>query len=651
MRNILLTIFLTLNGAASAALWDGRSNEAEFFRLERASLEETLNIKTSVASKTPKSLRRTPGLVTVITREEIQSYGARDLADVLAMVPELDFGVDVFGNLGLGVRGNWANEGKALVIWDGQVFNETLYSTVQFDRFPVDQIEEIEIIKGPGSVLYGGFAELAVINVKTRAPRSLDGSHAFAAYGQGSRARARTYAGYSFGREISGASFSAKAFWADARRSDRRYTDLSGNSYGMTSNSGLRPSMVNIYAEKSGTSLRLLFDDYHLRNRDNYDNILTTGTSKIEFPSVFAEVRHRLAVTGDLYLEPLVSYAGSRAWLQKNEHGYYDKSVRRTSVGLTAFYRQSPLLELLGGGEYFLDEESLGGSTEAEYRYSSGKTESSYHNASVFGQADVNKGPLGITAGARYEKHSHYGSAAVPRFAVTYSMERVNFKAIYSQAFRAPSIENMRLNPAISPERSYSGELEAGYKASDNLFLSGSIFQTIIKDPIIYGYTGSVETYTNYSRTGTRGLGLTLKYKRDGLRADIGYIYYEAAQNRVPSYTVPGHGSSLLAFPKHKVTLNYYVPLGDGIGINPSAIYLSRRYGLDSAGAAKTFGERIIAGLNLQLKERPFHNLTLSLGIRDIFQSNYSYIQPYDGGHAALPAPSREVFIKASYEF
>ncbi|MBI5743888.1 MAG: Plug domain-containing protein, partial [Elusimicrobia bacterium] len=135
-------------------------------------------------------LRETPGLVTVITREEIQAQGARDLIDVLKLVPEFDFGMDVQGNLGLGVRGNWANEGKVLLLWDGQVYNETLYSTIQFDRFPVDQIEEIEIIKGPGSVLYGGFAELAVINVKTQSAKTLNGSSAFAAYGQGEKARA-----------------------------------------------------------------------------------------------------------------------------------------------------------------------------------------------------------------------------------------------------------------------------------------------------------------------------------------------------------------------------------------------------------------------------------------------------------------------------
>jgi outer membrane receptor for ferrienterochelin and colicin len=73
---------------------EGVSDEAAFFSTERATLEEILNAKTSVSTLNPVPLRETPGLVTVITRDEIQASGARDLVDVLRMVPELEFGVD-----------------------------------------------------------------------------------------------------------------------------------------------------------------------------------------------------------------------------------------------------------------------------------------------------------------------------------------------------------------------------------------------------------------------------------------------------------------------------------------------------------------------------------------------------------------------------
>ena len=116
---IILLLFAARAGAASA--YPG--NEAEFFSLERASLGEMLNIKTSAASVKSSPLRETPGLVTVIAGEEIASSGARALVGVLRQLPGFEFAADVQGNLGLGVKGNWDNEGKALLIWDGQPYD------------------------------------------------------------------------------------------------------------------------------------------------------------------------------------------------------------------------------------------------------------------------------------------------------------------------------------------------------------------------------------------------------------------------------------------------------------------------------------------------------------------------------------------------
>ncbi|OGR70433.1 MAG: hypothetical protein A2089_00220 [Elusimicrobia bacterium GWD2_63_28] len=629
----------------------GPTEEADFFNLERASLGEVLDIKTTVASRRGMKLRETPGLVTVITREEIQASGARSLIDVLSLVPEFEFGVDVQGNLGLGVRGNWANEGKVLLMWDGQVYNEILYSTIQFDRFPVDQVEEIQIIKGPGSAVYGGFAELAVIDIKTRSPKNLDGSALFAARGLGGSDTG--YAGYSFGKAGRDGEFSAQAFWGESRRSGRRYTDLSGSSYGMEGNSDLRPKSLNLYAARKNTSARLILDGFSLRERDNFTTLISTGDTKVEFPLLFAEIKQSVKLSGTVSLEPKVSYMRSRAWYEDDEHFPYDKRVSRLALGVTAFYRHSSRADFLAGGEYYHDDAEIGGLTsDASAAYIGVRRDGAvYDNHAFFGQGSFDLGFANLIAGMRYDRHSHYGASLVPRVAVTKLWNDFNFKAIYSQAFRAPSIENIRLNPGIDPEKAVSTELEAGYKASGTLFFSGNLFHTSIKHPIIFTVVNNAETYRNYERTGTSGFGFGLKFKREGLRADLGYLYQNTDCNRVDVYSVPGHESALLAFPHHKLTLNSSLPLAAGLSLNPSAVHVSQRYGYGGDGALKIFGERTTANLNLQLKDRPLERLTLNLGVRDIFNSNYSYLQPYDGGHAPLPAPSRELFLKAAYEF
>lgn len=105
----------------------------------------------------------------MITAEEIKNLRSRDLIDVLNLVPGMNFGVDVQGVVGISSRGNWAHEGKILVLLDGQEMNEILFSSTQFgQRYDISQIEKIEIIRGPGSSIYGGYAELGVINIITK---------------------------------------------------------------------------------------------------------------------------------------------------------------------------------------------------------------------------------------------------------------------------------------------------------------------------------------------------------------------------------------------------------------------------------------------------------------------------------------------------
>lgn len=110
--------------------------------LAELTLEALLELPVvEVAGEVPLSAREAPGVVSVVSREEILDAGAGDLIDVLRLVPGFFFGVDVQGMTGVGFRGNWGHEGKILLLIDGQELNELDYGTLQFgNRFPVDQI-------------------------------------------------------------------------------------------------------------------------------------------------------------------------------------------------------------------------------------------------------------------------------------------------------------------------------------------------------------------------------------------------------------------------------------------------------------------------------------------------------------------------------
>ena len=199
------------------------------------SLADLLDAQIDVASKKPQTTRETPGIVTVITREEIVASGARDLLDLLVMVPGFAPGVDVEGVVDLGVRGQWAHEGKMLLLIDGQPMNELLYSTLQLgNHYPVEAIQRIEVIRGPGSAIYGGYAELAVINIITRDASELHGVSVSAHYGQTGRAIGEANLSLTFADTAkSGVSLSGALALGRGTRATDMYRDFTGGSYSM----------------------------------------------------------------------------------------------------------------------------------------------------------------------------------------------------------------------------------------------------------------------------------------------------------------------------------------------------------------------------------------------------------------------------------
>ena len=75
-------------------------------------LQKALNKGTTVSSSKALTLRETPGIISVMSAEEIQNTGARDLTDLLRLIPGFDIAQDLQFVQGISLRGNWSNEGK-----------------------------------------------------------------------------------------------------------------------------------------------------------------------------------------------------------------------------------------------------------------------------------------------------------------------------------------------------------------------------------------------------------------------------------------------------------------------------------------------------------------------------------------------------------
>lgn len=638
---------LCLLPAAAAA----QDSDLDFFNFERASLADIINQRTGVTSRLEFAARQAPGLITVISREELHQAGARSLADALPLVPGLEFAVDVEGNIGLGIRGNWAHEGKVLVLVDGQRYNEAFFGTAQLERISVEQVEKIEVIRGPGSVVYGGSAGLGVIKITTRGGKSIDGAAASASYGLMSRGGKGGAFNFAYGKPGAGSELTAQLYLSGADRGDRRYTDFQGGSYSMRGNSDLESRNVNLGFKKGGYSVRVIADQYRTTQRDHYDDTVLPRPLDRNFDAYFAEFSMEFSPADGLTIAPSLNYNYQEPY-KGYDAVYYprDKRSQYLKGTVNAVYAVSPSMKLSGGAELSADYAELTPPTTAYWYFAGGKRSVSYGNSAVFAEAVTETGMGTLSAGARYDKHEKFASAFSPRLAWTKALEFCHLKAIYSRAFRAPGIDNLASNPDLKPEKTAVAEVEAGFQPGEDLYLTAGVFDIRIDEPIIFFVDSGTQRYINSVETGTRGLELTGRVKKAWGYATLSYSHYAAYDNAVALYNSGGSGA-LLGFARNKVTLNSSFKVTDNFSVAPSGVFYSGRRGYHASGATRRFNDKLVAGVNFRHEGLAGGRLSLGLAVHDIFNSGYSYIQPYNGAHSPLPAPSREIRAKLDYKF
>jgi iron complex outermembrane receptor protein len=124
------------------------------------------------ATRDTQEIRKAPSNVTVITAEEIEKTGATTVVEALDKLESIQFRTSS-GNSSqayIDMRGIGGDNpyGKTLVMLDGRRLNRTDMSSINWLGIPVDTIERIEIVRGPGSVLYGDAAIGGVINIITK---------------------------------------------------------------------------------------------------------------------------------------------------------------------------------------------------------------------------------------------------------------------------------------------------------------------------------------------------------------------------------------------------------------------------------------------------------------------------------------------------
>lgn len=161
-------VFLLLLTIVSSTIYGQEEMGQDF------SLEDLMNMEVTTASKTSEGVLDAAAVITVISEQEIKTYGAINLQDVLDRV----VGTNTYGSLAVpgsiySIRGGTTviDNLHVLVLIDGRPTRESFRNgqyTTFYQSFPVENIKRVEVIRGPGSVLYGSGAYLGVVNIITK---------------------------------------------------------------------------------------------------------------------------------------------------------------------------------------------------------------------------------------------------------------------------------------------------------------------------------------------------------------------------------------------------------------------------------------------------------------------------------------------------
>jgi outer membrane receptor for ferrienterochelin and colicins len=500
--------------------------------LTSLSLEDLMKLQVPEvysASKFEQKATEAPSSTTVITSDEIKRYGYRTLADILASVQGFYVTSDR-DHAFLGTRG--VNLGdfnsRFLLLVNGHRVNDDLNDAAYIDSafiLDVDLIDRVEIIRGPGSVLYGNNAFFGVINVITRQGKQINGAEASGAYG-------------SFD------TYSGRVTLGDQFTNGLQYL-LSGTFYNSDGQDNLFYSQFNTPLQNNGIAHHMDNDGFgSFFGSVNYQDFTVEGGY------IDREKRNPTAQYDTTFNDPRLqtdddrSY-GTLKYDHKFEEGadvladvYYDRSDSRigypeppgTQAPGSLFYVEQATGEWAGGeiqvnqkiwdkhvitvgGEYrndFKQEDSVVDPASAGppvYDRSGHRD-----NYGLFAQGDFQVVTnFHINAGVRYDQYAHFDSSWSPRVALIYNpFEQSTFKLIYGTAFRDPNFLELS-DPRfqnINPEKIASYEIV--YEQGIGKYLRSSVsgYYNRMDDLIDFLNSG----YTNFNAD-TFGLEMALEGK------------------------------------------------------------------------------------------------------------------------------------------
>ena len=431
-----------------------------------------------------------PSSVSILDGQELRAFGYPTIAEALKGLRGVSISNDrVYasaGIRGIGLPNDYGN--RFLVLSDGQALNDNLLNSSYIGsdgRVDLHDVDRIEVVRGPGSLLYGTGAFSGVVNLVTRPRDEPNSVHAGVGAYDDSVLHARAGFHYNL-TPNAGVWASASAAHSEGVTIDVPVDDTLGVAHPRAVRS------VDAF-NSGGTAGRMwwgaLTAQWFYHQREEVSPVGAYGTTVDDARTHFTDTR----MMAELRFEPhltsavqLMTRAHAHRYLYKGNYRF-DEGENHEDFAGTWFggeariiYTPGPRLRITGGGEGQIHPEA----TMLGSRVPDAGATSSYLNEKTpysfgAGYAIIEASPvpwLRISGGARVDVYSTFGPIVVPRAAVIFKPNAgAALKIMGGRAFRAPSIyeqvyndggisQARAIDPArgltIGPESIYSGEIE-----------------------------------------------------------------------------------------------------------------------------------------------------------------------------------------------